>query len=477
MRLKDMMKRLCFFTIFIGAFLSCNPDVLEEIESTEGDDAISNEEELVEIQERPNILLFIADDMSLDATPNYNMGVEDFQGVQKPVMPTLEGLMSTGLVFDNLWSYALCSPTRASILTGKHGVHTDVLAPIHGTLSGTHKSLQTYLDEQTGNAYAHAVFGKWHLGNEATHPTQTMGIDTYSGSLGGGVPDYWEYDLIENEISTFLTSTTDEEKQENYSTTKYTQLAIDWKAQQTKPWFLWVAYNAAHTPFHRPDNNVLDVNSPSRQLPDYDSGNRLPYYLAMLEAMDYEMGRLIASMSAEERANTVIIFIGDNGTPKGVAQYDDTTKHRKGSIYQGGINVPLVVSGPNVRVGRETDALLSTTDLFATIAAIAGVNVDSIHNSKSFKNLLEVGGEGSREYVYVEVPGNNNNGSYAVRNDTYKLIYEIDTGKEELYNLRTDKYETLDLLLEENTAILALDPIALEARVALKAEAERVRGE
>jgi arylsulfatase A-like enzyme len=454
-----------FTAIFLVAFLiifsNCSNSIIEPAEEEKMIEEETTEETPVDTK-HPNILLIIADDMSLDATPNY---AGELNAI-KPVMPTLENLMSTGLVFDNLWSYALCSPTRASILTGKHGLHTNVLVPIRGLLSGSHTSLQSYINEETSNAYANAVFGKWHLGYNVTHPTQTMGIDTYAGNLGGAVPDYWSYDLVENEQESLLTSSTAAEKKENYSTTKYTQLAIDWKNQQTKPWFLWVAYNAAHTPFHRPDNELISTVSQAKGETDLNN------YLAMLEAMDSEMGRLIASMSEAEKANTVIIFIGDNGTPKKVAQYIDKNKHRKGSIYQGGINVPMVISGTGTRVGRESEALVHTVDLFATIAEIAGVDVQKTHNSQSFKALLENEDAETREYVYTEVPGDKDNGHYAVRNNKYKLIYEIDSGTKELYNLLEDRYEETNIL-----SSLALSDEETAALSDLEAEGKRVRGE
>lgn len=458
------MKKITYLLLLVLTIvsLSCSDSIVEE----EGDEIVivleeKEEEEASVDTNHPNILLVIADDMSVDATPNY---AEDLNA-RKPVMPVLESLMDTGLVFDNLWSYALCSPTRASILTGKHGVHTGVLEPIRGELSGSHLSLQTYINEQTNNAYAHAVFGKWHLGASATHPTQTMGVGTYSGNLGGGVPDFWEYTLVENEISNLLTASTDAERKENYSTTKYTQLAIDWKEEQTKPWFLWLAYNAAHTPLHRPDNALISDESIARGETDLNN------YLAMLEAMDSELGRLIESMSEAEKANTIIIFIGDNGTPKKVSQFADTNKHSKGSIYQGGINVPMVVSGLNTRVGRETNTLVHTVDLFATIAELAGVNVKTVNNSESFKDLLDDEAAESRAFMYTEVPGQNDNGSYAVRNDTYKLIYEIDTNAKELYNLLEDKYETTNILLRDLSQD-ETDNLAL-----LEAEGRRIRDE
>ena len=459
------MKKFTILLLLSLTFTSvgCSDSLFENSEEEE----IVSEEEIEEggsngsSSEHPNILLIIADDMSLDATPNY----EDELYAKKPEMPILESLMDTGLVFDNLWSYALCSPTRASILTGKHGLHTDVLEPIHGELSGSHKSLQTYINENTNNAYATGVFGKWHLGADATHPTQTMGVGTYAGNTGGGVPDYWEYNLIENEVSKKLSATTDAERKENYSTTKYTQLAIDWKSKQTKAWFLWLAYNAAHSPFHMPDSELISDVSIGR------NESTLHKYLGMLEAMDHEMGKFIGSMSDKEKANTVIIFIGDNGTPRKVAQFTDTQKHGKGSVYQGGINVPMVIFGPGTRTGREVKALVHTVDLFATIAEIAGVDVAKINNSHSFKTLLENEDAESREYVYTEVPGSNDKGHYAVRNEKYKLIYEIDTGTKELYNLVDDKYEVINIMLRD----LSQDEI--DNLVSLEAEGKRVRGE
>ena len=183
------------FMLILGIVFSisaCSSDTMDEtIDEVE----TPNEEEPPVQGDRPNILLIIADDMGVDATPSFASELN----ATKPVMPTLSNLMDTELVFDNLWSYALCSPTRASILTGKHGFSNGVLAPIRGTMSGARKSIHSYLDEQTNNAYAHAVFGKWHLGAVTTHPTQTMGVGTYSGNLSGGVSSFWDYSLVVNE--------------------------------------------------------------------------------------------------------------------------------------------------------------------------------------------------------------------------------------------------------------------------------------
>jgi len=152
-------------------------------------------------------------------------------------------------------------------------------------------------------------------------------------------------------------------------------------------WFLWLAFNAPHTPFHLPPANLH-----SRDLSGTESdiaANPLPYYFAAIEAMDTEMSRLLGSLDAETLANTIIIFLGDNGTPGQVAQFPYSRSKAKGSLYQGGVNVPLFISSPGItRTNERETALVNTTDLFSTIAALAGVNVGQVNDSISFESLL-----------------------------------------------------------------------------------------
>ena len=448
-----MTSQNIFLLLGVFTLWSCTTEDVAVIENNPVDLPVENTVSF------PNILFIIADDMGVDATPNFAMDL----GAQKPYMPELSSLISEGISFDNAWSYATCSPTRASIVTGKHGLHTQVLAPIKGFLSGAHTSLQAYIGTHTEDAYACGVFGKWHLGNDPTHPTQTMKVGSYAGNLGGGVPSYWQYKFVENEVETTVSE---------YATTRYTQAAIDWKSQQTKPWFLWLAYNAAHTPFHKPDNAQLYENSGSRALPAYEEGvsEPLPYYLAMLEAMDFEMGRLLDSMSAKERENTIVIFIGDNGSPKKVSQWGGN-KHSKGSIFQGGVNVPLVVSGKGILKGVRSEDLVQSSDLFATIAELAGISTTNYYNSHSCKPSLMGESSNPRSFLYVEVPGNTDNGSYAVRNQEYKLIHEIDTGIEQLYHLSSDTKERTDLLAPNHI----LTSLENQNLTALRAEALQLR--
>ena len=386
------------------------------------DDTIDDIEDVL-VTAKPNILLVIADDVSKDAIPNYT------EGSTKATMPNLQALMNTGITFDNVWSYSVCSPTRASIITGKYGFKTGVIE-VNDQISTTEISLQKNIADNTNNAYATAIFGKWHISNN-TNDALTMGVNHFAGVKSGVIADYYNWTLIENGSTS--TSTT-------YSTTKLTDLAIDWKNQQTKPWFLWIAYNAPHTPFHlAPANLHSQGNLPTDEASI--NANPLPYYLSALEALDTEMGRLINSMSTKEKENTIIIFVGDNGTSAKVAQNPYGRLTSKGSLYQGGINVPMVVSGKNVnRMGVREAALINTTDFYATISTIASVTTTEIYDSKSFYDLFTDKNAAKRDYVYSEKED-----AFTIRNATYKYI-KFNNGTEELYKLSTDAYEDSNLM-------------------------------
>ena len=374
----------------------------------------------------PNILLIIADDMGLDASPGYNIGT------LKPNMPNLQSLINSGVRFNNVWSNPLCSPTRSTILTGKYGYRTGVLN-VDEPLSTSEISLQTYITNNSGNEYSNAVIGKWHLSGTPTQPLHpnNMGIQYFSGLIGGGVQSYYSWNHTENGN----TNTSNE-----YTTTKFTDDAITWINDQNQPWFLWLAYNAPHTPFHVPPSDLHYQGSLPEDQTSIDA-NPLPYYLAAIEAIDTEMGRLFNSISSEDLENTVIIFLGDNGTPGQVAQQYHSLR-AKGTLYKGGINVPMIISGKDVsRINAQENALISTTDIFATISELCGISTDEIHDSISFQDLLNSGGSNNRSHIYSELGSN----YFAVRNLTHKYM-SFEDGSEALYNLEENSFEMPNLL-------------------------------
>jgi arylsulfatase A-like enzyme len=331
----------------------------------------------------PNILLVIADDLGIDAHPCYPVGRE------KPNMPTIAKLCQQGVVFDNAWVYPVCTPTRASILTGKYGFRTKV-GHVYDLLSTQETSIQQVL-RRAPMPYKNAVIGKWHVAgaNPDPHHPQQLGVEFYSGFMSGGVKDYANWEGVEQGRQF---------KSMTYTTTAFTDKAIQWVNQQQQPWFLWLAYNAPHTPFHLPPAG-LQSNSQLSGSQQEIQRNPRPYYFAAIEAMDREIGRLLASMSEETRQNTVVIFIGDNGSPRRVIQSPFSPDGSKGSVNEGGVKVPLIVAGAGVtRSGVRERALVTGTDLFATIAAIGELDLlnlaiccRKLHNCHESNHLLNGG--------------------------------------------------------------------------------------
>ena len=374
----------------------------------------------------PNILFIISDDQGLDASAQYKLS-EDV-----PQTPTLNMLAQQGLTFENMWVTPACSTTRSNIITGKYGVNSGVES-LPATLSSEHEILQQYLKRNSATeVYQSAVFGKWHLGGGSTntsHPND-VGVDYYAGNLGN-LSDYYDWSLTINGIV---------ENSTEYHSTKITDLAINWLSEQTTPWFAWVAYSAPHSPFHLPPESLhnRDLSGETTDI----NNNKREYYLAAIEAMDTEIGRLLETLGEETRKNTLVIFIGDNGTPKAVI---DTriynVSHGKGTLYQGGIATPFIVSGQGVtRINARESALVTATDLYATIAQVAGISASKVHDSNSFKSLFTNEAVVGRDYAYTAYKSDTVTG-WTVRSDDYKLI-EFSDGNQELYSLSDSFAET-----------------------------------
>jgi hypothetical protein len=232
--------------------------------------------------------------------------------------------------------------------------------------------------------------------------------------------------------------------------------------QIDNPWFLWFAFNLPHVPFHLPpehtwqsDYSHIDPESVPPQVTG-DVAEAYPYFSAMIEAMDTQIGRLLASLDPEVRDNTYVIFIGDNGSPKVSAPF--RSGHGKGTVYEGGIHVPMIVTGPGITGGGVSEALVNSADLFATIMEMAEIDPEDAipeevtHDSISFFPILsDPDAPTGREWLYADyfaggVPGAAD-GDYAMRGDRYKLLRH--RGTVEFYDLERDPYEHDNLLSRE----------------------------
>lgn len=411
----------------------------------------------VQAQQR-NVVLIIADDLGKDYCDIYPDHASNTVH-----LPQVRRLLDRGVVFNNAWSNPLCSPTRASILTGRYGFRTGVGDVVDGPnpkLNINEKIIPKVLNQYTPNGISKACIGKWHVTTSApagyNYPT-TMGFDHFEGSLTGalGQPGqlaigFNNWTKITNGVNSNCTT---------YATIENVNNAIAYLNNQpaSKPFYLQLAFNAPHTPYHLPPANLIAPTALSGVQSDI-TANPVPYFQAMTEAMDTEIGRFFDYLIATGKWDTTdIIFIGDNGDENLVQQAPNS----KGTVYQGGITVPFIISGPDViNPNRTSDALVNTVDLYATILELFGaINWQSqigttIVDSKSLLPILNNTATTVRPWAFAEVFRVTPLASdgKAIRNETYKLIKFVNW-TQKFFNLLLDPTETTDILTTAMTAI------------------------
>jgi arylsulfatase A-like enzyme len=397
----------------------------------------------VSAQVPPNILLIIADDLGVEGIEAYEQyngfdadpdpGIADLH----PRTPEINALAAQGVRFRNAWSNSSCATTRATILTGRYG-YRDEMQSAGETLPEEALIIPEVLRTK---GYRSALIGKWgfFFGDDdsdagTVHPVRA-GYDHFAGALRGVLipADYFAW---RRHVATF-----DPERQEceessepathlndaciqksraivsetdplRYATSKNVADAIDWiGTNHDQPWFLTLSFNAPHDPFHAPPSD-LPYFSGCAAL-----GGSL-CYAAAIEAMDKKIGELIDWLTEEnEIGQTVVIFVADNGPPR------EMNPRGKFTVYQGGVNVPLIVKGPGVVAGspspRVSNALVNTSDLFMTVLDLAGVARCAVlgeHDSYSFVPILENTTPHIRHYAYAEGIGQGTGTGKAIRN-------------------------------------------------------------
>ena len=383
----------------------------------------------------PNILLLVADDVGAEASSLYPKLVGSSGAVS---MPNLEKLAAGGLVFDNAWVNPMCSPTRSTILTGLYGHHTGVLVA-GDVLATSTTTIWDYIRKESPAKYDMAVFGKWHLGGNGGNVQHVldMRVPNFHGFLGAQVTDYYNWMAYDSTGASSTVTT--------YTTTALTDWAIEFikKHEATRPqdpWFVYVPYNAAHTPNQVPPANLHSVDVGGLQ-PGARGGSSVPVYKAMMQALDTEMGRLLKNVDLK---STLVIYIGDNGTPANVKDAGAGVRGSKMSTWEGGAKVPMIVAGAGVtRQGREA-ALVNGVDLYATIAAAAGIPVKKANDGYSVLPLLgDAKASTGRNFAFTEFC-TGNVARFAIRDQEYKLIYDNAVGWG-LYDLLKDPVEANNL--------------------------------
>lgn len=419
-----------------------------------------------------NILVIIADDLGVDMLGIYGRGRDT------PPTPNIDALKVNGVLFRNAWANPLCSPTRASIQTGQYGFRTGVgYVVLEETTNGLPladpdiRPLPRVLNQNPGLGYSHAAIGKWHLSNTLSSLSghkvfapNDAGWSHFSGNwsyMGGanvdnGLDNYFNWQKLQNGAQTAIGNPQDPQDPAAYVTTVNVNDAVQWIGQQTGPWLLYLAFNSPHFPYHAPPPALLN---PPR---DVTGSSPRTLYKSMIEAMDTEIGRLVRTVGPAVMANTTVIFLGDNGTPGTDIVIDPFDPDRsKDTLYEGGINIPLIISGADVKnPNRESLALVNTTDLYATLLdlvgldvrnALAGAKVDSV----SLKPILaDTYNRSLRKYSYAERFGAPKDSGWirALRNERFKLIRssvdksDPDLYTEEFFDLVSDPFEDANLL-------------------------------
>jgi len=383
--------------------------------------------------ERPNVIVIVADDVGVDMVSAYG------ESAVAPCTPNIDGLAAQGLLFRNAWANPVCSPTRAALLTGRYGFRTGIGEVVANNEHGLDLA-ETTLPELLGK-YSSACIGKWHLSGDlgTTHPNDS-GFDHFAGLLRGSVNDYFQWPRVVDGLGGISTT---------YATTAMTDDAIAWLQAQSEPWLLFVNYNAPHTPLHVPPSSLCPTGACTSpyctSLPPNPTDRQLGR--AMMQALDTEIGRLLATVNGID-PSAYVFFVGDNGTAGQLSTPPFTAQHAKGSLYEGGVNVPLIVRGPRVSHG-ESDALVAITDLYATIAQLAGA-WSRAEDSVSLAPYFSRPDLALRTCVYAETYSPNHaTGPFtsperAVRDARYKLIRR--TGQpDEFFDLAADPFETQDL--------------------------------
>jgi len=431
-----------------------------------------------------NILLIVVDDIGLDKVAAYGMHPTPAK------TPTMDALAAQGVRFTDAYAAPTCSPSRASMLTGRHASRHGVgrwLDPPNDEYDLQESELT--LPEMIAYSplgYATTAVGKWHLVNWATpdpaaHPLR-HGFEHHAGSLanpGNALQEneeslgYYNWEKsIDAEVGW----------SDEYMTVDNTDEALDCISKTPEPWLLYLAYNAAHAPLHAPPDALLDEPLPA-------SPSDLQEFEAIVEGLDTELARLLDGIPADVLADTTIILVGDNGSPDhGISPPLDSAR-AKGTVYEGGVRVPLIVTGPLVGCeGCESDAMVHVVDIFPTIAEIAGVSLVGLTDDAG--EPLSLDGESLlplfehpdapdlRRYLYSEAfhppgapPYDYHNRT--VRNGDWKLI-EIDDGgevEEALYALVPG-----DLDEGEDLLAVGLDAEASEAYDRLREELDALSG-
>ena len=408
--------------------------------------------------DKPNVVLILIDDLGQRDLGCY--------GSKFYKTPNVDQLAKDGIRFTDFYAACpVCSPTRASIVTGKYPPRVGITDWLPGRADRPDQRLKrpvltnqlaleevTIADALKKHGYVTAHVGKWHLGGKGFEP-EKQGFDVNIGGDHTGSPLSY-FAPFENKAGVKMPGLEKAEPGE-YLTDRLAAEAEKFiRANKAKPFFLYLPHYAVHTPL-RAKQAMIDHY---KVKPKAGSQSN-PVYAAMVESMDEAVGRVIKTLDELKLSEkTLVIFTSDNGGlatteggPTG-ATFNAPLREGKGFLYEGGVRVPLVVKWPDkIKPGTVTSEVACSIDFFDTILDATGAKSEAKRDGVSLVPALG-GGKVERDAIYWHYPHYSNQGGKpggAVRAGDFKLIEFYEDGRRELFDVKKDISESRNLAAEK----------------------------
>ena len=408
----------------------------------------------------PNVIIVLIDDMGLTDLSCY--GSKFYES------PNIDQLAKDGVRFTQGYSACtVCSPTRAALLTGKYPARLHITDWIPGherpkakmKIPEWQKFLpfeEITLAEQLKSAgYATASIGKWHLtpglkeGDEAYYPDK-HGFDVNIGGYARGQPPSY--------FSPYKIPTLTDGPIGEYLTDREANEAVKFiEANKDKPFFLYLPHYAVHQPIAGKPEVVAKFKA--KDTTDLKQKNAT--YAALVSSVDDAMGTIRAALKRLKiDEQTIIIFTSDNGGLIGTTD-NSPLRAGKGSAYEGGVRVPLIMFWPGVtKAGTLEPTPAISIDIYPTVLEMTGIKpLQSLIDGNSLASLLKSGAKPDRDTIFWHYPHYHPGGATpysAIRSGDYRLVHFYEDGHDEMYNVATDVSETKDLAVTEPDRAKAL---------------------
>jgi len=401
----------------------------------------------VSLPAKPNIVIIVADDL----------GYADvgFNGCKDIPTPNIDSLAMQGVRFSSGYvSHPFCSPSRASLLTGRYqqrfGHENNPVLDVHDTTLGLPTNQVTLADIMRNAGYQTTAVGKWHLGGAPCFHPNARGFADFFGFLAGDHLYFSAKPIPQNPNALMRNHEPVGEKE--YLTDAFSREAANYiEKSKAQPFFLYLAYNAVHKPLQA-TQKYLD------RFPGI-ADERRRSYAAMTSAMDDGIGQVLHTLRKNHlERNTLIFFLSDNGG----CRYQISPAHNeplrgyKGDLFEGGIRVPFVMHWPgHLPAGKVYDAPVCAFDIFPTAAALAGAKVPSdrkLDGVNLMPYLLGHQDGPPHQRLHWRTGGGI---TWAVREGRYKLVQNT-PGPPELYDLSMDIGETTNIARENGDVVRRL---------------------